>query len=87
MLNIIPLFREDGMLTVKLEGKILGPWVGGVRNACTRLGRVFQRPRLDLAAVTYVDAAGLQLLRDLIAEGVAIAACSSFVGELLDLKS
>src|SRR5262249_22119178 len=54
------------------------------RDACAIRGR--RRLRLDLAAVTYADAAGLQLLRDLMAEGVGIAACSSFVGELLHLE-
>jgi hypothetical protein len=39
--------------------------------------------RLELAAVTDVDAAGVQLLCDLVAEGAEIAVCSSFVGELL----
>jgi hypothetical protein len=42
---------------------------------------------LDLVAVTYVDAAGVQSLRDLMAEGVEIAACSNFVGELLHPES
>ena len=84
MLKITRLPRKGRVLTVKLEGEVLGPWVGAVRAACTKRGR---RPRrLDLAAVTYVDAAGVELLRDLIAEGVEIAACSSFVGELLHLK-
>ena len=75
------------MLTLNLEGEILGPWVGAVRDACTKRGRRSARPRLDLAAVTYVDAAGVELLRDLMAEGVEITACSSFVRELLRLKS
>jgi hypothetical protein len=77
--------RKGRGLTIKLEGEILGPWVGAVRDACAIPGR---RPRcLDLAAVTYVDAAGVELLRGLMAEGVEIAACSSFVRELLRLKS
>jgi hypothetical protein len=71
-------------LTIRLEGEVFRPWVGSVRDACTIRGR--QPRRLDLAAVTYVDAARVQLLRDLMAEGVEIAACSSFVRELLHLK-
>jgi anti-anti-sigma regulatory factor len=70
-------------LTIKLEGEVLSPWVGSVRDACTIRGRQPRRLRLDLAAVTCVDAAGAQLLRDLMADGVEIAACSSFVRELL----
>ena len=87
MLKITRLTREDRVLTLKIEGEIVGPWIGIVCEACTRSGLRTGRLCLDLAAVTYVDAAGVQLLRDLMAEGAAIAACSSFVGELLDLKS
>jgi hypothetical protein len=75
------------VLTIKLEGEIRAPWVDTVRDACSTGGRLPGRPRLDLAAVTYVDAAGVEMLRDLMAEGVEIAACSSYVRELLQLKS
>ena len=85
MLKITRVPHKGQGLTIKLEGEVFGPWVDSVRAACAIRGR---RPRrLDLAAVTYVDAVGVELLRDLIAEGVEIAACSSFVHELLQLKS
>ena len=85
MLRITRLSQIGRGLTIKLEGEIVGAWVGAARDACAIRGR---RPRrLDLAAVTYVDAAGLQLLRDLMAEGVEIADCSSFVRELLNPTS
>ena len=85
MLKITRLSRKGRGLTIKLEGEVVGPWVDSVRAACAIRGR---RPgRLDLAAVSYVDAAGVELLLDLMAEGVEIAACSSFVRELLQLKS
>jgi anti-anti-sigma regulatory factor len=74
------------MLTIKLEGEILEPWVGAVRDACAQRGRRSGRLCLDLAALTFVDAAGAGLLRDLVGEGIEIAACSSFVGELLHLE-
>jgi anti-anti-sigma regulatory factor len=81
VLKITRLSRQGRGLTIKLEGELLEAWVGAARDACAIRGR---RPRrLDLSAVTYVDAAGVQLLRDLMAEGVEIAACSGFVGELL----
>jgi anti-anti-sigma regulatory factor len=83
VLKITRLPRKGRMLTVKLEGVILGPWVDTVREACTSRRRGPRRLGLDLAAVTYVDAAGVRLLRDLIRAGVEIAACSSFVAELL----
>ena len=87
MLKITRLSRKGRGLTIKLEGEILGPWGESVRAACAIRGRRPRPRRLDLAAITYVDAAGVELLRDLMAEGVEIAACSSFVRELLQLKS
>ena len=85
-LKITRLSQTGRMLTIKLEGEILEPWVGSVRDTCAPQGSRSEPVCLDLAAVTYVDAAGTQLLRDLIREGITIAACSSFIGELLHLE-
>src|SRR5262249_21143164 len=85
VLKITRLSPKGRGLTIKLACEILSPWGGSGRAATATRGR--RRRRLARAAVTYVDAAGIQLLRDLMAEGVEIAACSSFVGELLYLKS
>jgi hypothetical protein len=82
VLKITRLFPRERGLTIKLEGELLEPWVSSVRDACAVRGRRPRHLRPDLAAVTYVDAAGIQLLRDLVAQGAEITACSSFVGEL-----
>ena len=87
MFKITWLSQKGRGLTLKLEGELLELWVDSVRDACAARGRGPRRLRLDLAAVSYVDAAGVQLLRDLLAKGAEIAACSSFVGELIDPKS
>jgi hypothetical protein len=85
VLKITRLSPKGRGLTIKFEGEILEAWMDAARDACATRGR---RPRrLDLAAVTYVDAAGVQLLRELMTEGVEIAACSSFVRALLNLES
>jgi anti-anti-sigma regulatory factor len=73
--------------TVKLEGALKEPWVAEVRRACLDQqddseGRALA---LDLADVTFVDAAGRELLATLLSQGASIAACSNFVAELLHL--
>ena len=86
--GVLKITRRSGkgqVPTVQLEGEVLGPWVDAVREACTEPGRRSRRLRLDLAAVTYADAAGVQVLRDLVGEGIEIAACSNFLTELLHL--
>jgi hypothetical protein len=69
--------------TIKLEGKLTGPWVDEVRKACTVGPIPLARISLDLSALTFVDAAGEWLLRDLIDRGIAVVTCSSYVAELL----
>jgi ABC-type transporter Mla MlaB component len=86
VLKITWLSRKGRVATLKLEGELLRPWVETVRDACIKWPHRTKRLRLDLTAVTFADAAGVQLLRDLMAEGVEVASCSSFVAELLRLK-
>ena len=59
------------------------PWVGEGLRALAESNGHSNRIRLDLSAVTFVDAAGTQLLRDLIRRGIGIAACSAYAAELL----
>jgi hypothetical protein len=86
VLKITEIARNDSRRTFKLEGKLLGPWVDELRNVCGQpLGRL-EQVGLDLAAVTFVNAAGAELLRELIRQGVIVARCSAFVAELLHLE-
>jgi anti-anti-sigma regulatory factor len=66
-----------------VEGKILGPWVDEVRSAVAAVPDG-QARRLDLTGVTFVDAAGAELLAALRRDGVEIASCSHFVADLLE---
>ena len=70
--------------TLKLEGQIRGEWVNELRRACfeillTPAGRLV----LDLAEVSFIDAAGLELFRQLSAERVSLSNCSPFTAEQL----
>lgn len=69
-------------MTIKLEGQILEPWVETIREACLHESGT-TRVSLDLAAVTFVDRTGVQLLRELMSGGVGITTCSSFVTDLI----
>ena len=83
MLKITEIARNDSGRTFKLEGKLLGPWVDELRNVCGQpIGRL-EQVGIDLAAVTFVNAAGTELLRELIRQGIIITQCSAFIAELL----
>ena len=83
MLKITEITRNDSGKTFKLEGKLLGPWVDELRNVCAQPLDRLEQVSLDLAAVTFVNAAGAELLRELIRQGIIITQCSAFVAELL----
>lgn len=72
-----------------VEGRIAGPWVDELRRAAreravrANAGSALAATSVDLAAVTYVDAEGVALLKELVAAGVRVRAASPFVAELL----
>ena len=83
MLKITEIGRNDSGRTFKLEGKLLGPWVDELLNVCTQPLDRAEQVALDLAAVTFVNAEGTELLRELIRQGIIITQCSAFVAGLL----
>ena len=87
MLMIKRIDENDGKPTLKLEGKLQGPWVEVLRNVCEEGSSAADGFRLDLAAVTFVDAAGLDYLQELVRGGISIVASSGFVAALLELDT
>jgi hypothetical protein len=83
VLKMTWLTRDDGGQALKLEGELAGPWVEELRNVFAAASVDASALHLDLAVLTFVNAAGVQLLRDLARQGVRFAACSNFVAELL----
>lgn len=57
----------DTCLTMQLEGRLAGPWVAVLRTCWERqLARPGGQPiRIDLRAVTFVDAAGRAMLKEM----------------------
>jgi len=83
MLRITEITDGGPGVLLKLEGKLLGPWVEEFGRVCAELSRGECRAiRLDLSAVTFLDEAGTRLLRALMRGGAAVTA-SGFVAELL----
>jgi hypothetical protein len=83
MLMITRSQGDDQTQTFKLEGKLLGPWIGELELAC---GSSRMRPGgiyLDLAGLTFIEAEGVRLLESLIRDGAQVVACSGFVAEML----
>ncbi len=73
---------QDATRIVKLEGKLLGPWVDEVRGLFVGT-EADSFPTLDLSGLSYVDRSGVEMLEQLLRPGVRLESCSPFVAELL----
>jgi hypothetical protein len=83
MLRISQPVNSGRDLTVKLEGRIVGPWVNELQLACLAFLNVGRVLNLDLSQVTYADLEGSKLLVSLKSHGVKLKACSPFISEQL----
>ena len=83
MLRITRSQRQD-RAEFRLEGKLTGPWVAELETALS--GEAAVRVCLLLGDVTYVDGAGVALLKELCERGVRIVERSQFVAALLEVN-
>ena len=75
---------EPASPALKLEGQVRGRWVEELRRSCVELlGYGGSRLTLDLAEVSFIDAAGLTLFQELAARDVVFTNCSLFAAEQL----
>lgn len=83
MLRITTLNTSGSPAIVKLEGKLLEPWISELQEACRVALKQDASAMVDLVGLSYIDTPGTIALRDLIRRGVAVTGCSPLVSELL----
>ena len=83
MLRITPISSADEAIVLKLEGRLVEPWVGLLRETCQTHQRE-QRASLvlDLSAVGFASREGLDLLDGLQKEGIQCVSWSPLLKEL-----
>jgi hypothetical protein len=78
---------DNEAVLFRLEGQVSGPWIEELRRVCRETlddhGRGNRRLVLDLADVSFIDADGVALFRELTACHVKLTNASLFVTEQL----
>ena len=87
MLRITRMVGNDSVESLKLEGKLQGPWVLEAHAAYALAAAQAPRTCLDLSGLTFADQEGATLLRELIRSGAQVVGCSSYITELLQLSA
>jgi hypothetical protein len=84
MLRITVVESSKIAVTLRVEGRITGPWVEELRTACnvhTEADDVLLS--LELGDVSFADAAGIALLKELRSCGVGLVHATPFLAEQL----
>ena len=87
MLRISPVDPGTHHFVLRLEGRIGGPWVIELCEACEKIIAEGRPLKLDMAEVSYLEPAGIALLSSISARGVKLLACSPFVAEQLKVAT
>ena len=83
MLRISRVVSPNNVVTLRLEGQMQGPWIEELHRLCEQFLTTEHRLILDLADVSFVDAAGVELLKELRSHCVTLLSPSPFVVEQL----
>jgi ABC-type transporter Mla MlaB component len=86
---MLMITRSDGTdlsYRLKLEGKLLEPWIDELKSACGESLATPESVCLDLCDLTFIDPAGARFLTELIRGGARVVACSAFAAEMLQLN-
>ena len=84
VLRITEVVGRGTETTLHVEGRIVSEWVGLLQGECRRvLQESSRRLRLDLGAVTFIDARGVLALRGLATAGVALVNSPAFIDALV----
>jgi ABC-type transporter Mla MlaB component len=84
MLRITVVESSNIAVTLRVEGRITGPWVEELRTACSlHTSPDDVQLSLELADISFADAGGIALLRELRNRGVGLIRTTPFVAEQL----
>jgi len=83
MLKMTSVRDADGKLILKLDGKLLEPWVLELEHTIGKQQNLNQPLMLDLSGLSFVDQAGLRALKRVLAGNAILIAASGFIATLL----
>jgi ABC-type transporter Mla MlaB component len=83
MLKITQVEPVNRVVTLRLEGRVIGPWVTELLRSCGELLMDGRALKLDLGDVDYADEEGIAALAQLRARGVVLLDSLPFVAERL----
>ena len=85
MLRISQIKAVNYAVTLRLEGRVIGPWVTELQKSCEEALTEGRSLKLHLGDVEFMDARGVELLSSLRSRGVSLLECPPFAAEQLKM--
>ena len=83
MLRISIIDSAPDSATLRLEGHLVGAWIGALRDTCEQMLHTGRSVTLDLGEVSLIERPGFDLLASLSRRTVFLVGCSPFQLEQL----
>lgn len=83
MLRILSLPTDASTLVLRLEGKLLAPWIDELARALADAQSSGAHVALDLERLDFADPAGVEWLRRRLRDGLTVTASSRYLATLL----
>ena len=80
-LTVVPI--PGPVVTLKVEGHIVGEWAEALERECSTLIAGGARVLLDLSGVLYIDTDGVSMLKELPTAGIVVINCTPIIQGLL----
>ena len=71
---------------LRLDGKLVGPWVPELRLVCEPMLAKIEQIQADCGGISSIDSEGIALMRTLQAKFVTLVNCSPFIKLQLEQK-
>jgi anti-anti-sigma regulatory factor len=85
---VLRISQESGdnnnQILLRLEGRVVGPWVDELARTCAAARRSGAGVVLDLSGVSFLDGDAVRLVVHLLRSGMVLKGCSAFVHEQLE---
>ncbi len=83
MLRISEESTTNAAIRLRLEGRVVGLWVGELKRVCFEIASRKRALTIDLSEVSFVDRNGIALFQDLLKVGFRFVNCSPYLSEQL----
>ena len=82
----ITVMTKERKTVVRVEGKLVGPWVGELRRcwALASDSRHNEPIQIDLTDVTFVDSLGKELIREMCFKGAELEVSGPLMSSMVD---